>query len=98
MVFSENRDMNKRSLLQESADFFFFGKSLQSLPLLIATHRKRNRTVHTIFAVAIIYNCGAIGLCLWGFMHPLIAAILMPLSSLLSLLIAWVGLSPKNLQ
>ena len=90
--------VTEQSLLQESADFFFFGKSLQSLPLLIATHRKRNRTVHTIFAVAIIYNCGAIGLCLWGFMHPLIAAILMPLSSLLSLLIAWVGLSPKNLQ
>lgn len=87
-----------KSILEASADFFFFGRSLRSLPELFQTAARRRQTVTTIFAVAVIYNISAVGICLAGLMHPLLAAILMPLSSLVTLGLAWLGLgrSPSS--
>lgn len=81
-----------KSILEASADFFFFGRSLRSLPELFQVASQRRLTVATIFAVAVIYNITAVGICLAGLMHPLLAAILMPLSSLATLALAWLGL------
>ncbi len=81
-----------RSILEASADFFFFGRSLRSLPALFATATIRRRTVSAVFLVAVLYNLAAVGLCLAGVMHPLLAAILMPLSSIATLSISWIGL------
>lgn len=85
-----------RSILESSADFFFFGRSLRSLPILLQTARARRRTVATVFATAVCYNIVAVTLCLAGLMHPLMAAILMPLSSIVTLLISWIGLKSTN--
>ncbi len=84
-----------RSILEASADFFFFGRSLRCLPALFVTATKRRRTVTTVFTVAVCYNIAAVSLCLAGMMHPLLAAILMPLSSVATLAIAWIGLGRK---
>jgi Cu2+-exporting ATPase len=84
-----------RSILEASADFFFFGRSLRCLPALFSTADSRQRTVTTVFSVAVCYNIVAISLCLAGMMHPLLAAILMPLSSIVTLSIAWIGLGHK---
>ncbi|WOO40218.1 HAD-IC family P-type ATPase [Rubellicoccus peritrichatus] len=81
-----------RSILEASSDFFFFGRSLRCLPLLFNVAKARRRTVALIFALAVAYNIGAVSLCLAGAMHPLLAAILMPLSSIVTLLVAWLGL------
>lgn len=81
-----------RSILESTADFFFFGRSLRSLPILFGTALARRRTVATVFGTAVCYNVLAVGLCLSGHMHPLLAAILMPLSSIVTLLISWIGL------
>lgn len=81
-----------KSILEASADFFFFGRSLRCLPELFQVASKRRRIVTTIFTVAVIYNISAVGICLAGLMHPLLAAVLMPLSSLFTLGIAWLGL------
>ncbi len=81
-----------KSILEASADFFFFGRSLRSLPELFHVATRRRLTVATIFTVAVIYNISAVGICLAGLMHPLLAAILMPLSSLVTLGLAWLGL------
>lgn len=81
-----------RSILEASADFLFFGRSLRCLPQLFITASQRKRTVNTIFTVAVGYNIAAVSLCLAGMMHPLLAAILMPLSSIMTLAIAWIGL------
>lgn len=81
-----------RSILEASSDFFFFGRSLRCLPLLFDVARMRRRTVASIFALAVAYNIGAVSLCLAGAMHPLLAAIIMPLSSVVTLLVAWTGL------
>lgn len=81
-----------RSLLEHEADFFFFGRSLRCLPLLMLTERKRTYTTSSVFAFAVAYNICAIGLCLSGWMHPLLAAVLMPASSLVTLALAWGGM------
>lgn len=84
-----------RSILEASADFFFFGRSLRCLPALFSTAITRRRTVTTVFTAAVCYNIAAVSLCLAGMMHPLLAAILMPLSSVATLAIAWIGLGRK---
>lgn len=81
-----------KSILEASADFFFFGRSLRSLPELFQVAAIRRRTVTAIFVLAVLYNISAVGICLAGLMHPLLAAILMPLSSLVTLGIAWACL------
>lgn len=81
-----------KSILEASADFFFFGRSLRCLPELFQTARRRRQTVAAIFATAVTYNVAAVTLCLGGLMHPLLAAILMPLSSVATLGISWLGL------
>ncbi len=81
----------ERALLESSADFFFFGRSLRGLPLLFQVGRQRRSTVASVFALAVTYNLGAVTLCLSGIMHPLLAAILMPISSLASLGLVYLG-------
>ena len=84
-----------RSILEASADFFFFGRSLRCLPALFETAHRRRITATTIFLSALVYNIGAISVCLAGLMHPLLAAIIMPLSSIVTLAIAWIGLGRR---
>ncbi|WP_309396387.1 heavy metal translocating P-type ATPase [Cerasicoccus maritimus] len=82
-----------RSLLEASADFFFFGRSIGCLPDLFRLANQRRQAVNAIFALAIIYNVVAVSICLAGAMHPLLAAILMPLSSIVTLITPWFWLS-----
>jgi Cu2+-exporting ATPase len=86
----------EQGLLEDSADFFFFGRSLRSVPELFFIRLRRNRTVTTIFCTTVLYNISAIALCLGGLMHPLLAAILMPLSSIATLSISWIGLGRQS--
>lgn len=81
------------SILESSADFFFFGRSLRCLPNLFTVAAKRRQTALILFAFAVFYNVAAVGICLAGHMHPLLAAILMPLSSIATLAIAWSRLT-----
>lgn len=85
-----------RSILEASADFFFFGRSLRCLPRLFETARRRDRTVALVFAAAVSYNLAVVGISLAGHMHPLLAAVLMPLSSIATLLISWFGLRSRD--
>ncbi len=85
-----------RSLLEEKADFYFMGSGLGFLPQLLCLARKRQRVVRLAFAFSIAYNVFAIALCLSGHMSPLLAAILMPLSSALSLAIVGLGLGHQR--
>lgn len=77
-----------RSLLDRRSDFLFTCPGLSFLPTLFAMARWRRQTVALVLAFTIIYNVAAVSACVLGHMTPLAAAILMPLSSILSLLIA----------
>ena len=85
-----------RSLLETKADFFFMGQSLRFLPRLLSLAKRRQLVVRVAFTFALGYNLTAVGICLQGSMSPLLAAVLMPLSSAISLAIVAVGLRASN--
>lgn len=77
-----------RSLLDRRSDFLFTCPGLSFLPTLFTMAVWRRQTVSLILAFTITYNLAAVTACVLGHMTPLAAAILMPLSSIASLLIA----------
>ena len=81
-----------RSLLEVKSDFYFLGQSLRFLPKMMALSRRRWVTVRTAFGFAVVYNLVAITAAVLGLMNPLIAAIIMPASSAVTLGIVAAGL------
>ena len=82
-----------RNFLEHKADFYFLGNSLRFVPQLLQAARDRQRAVRRIFAFALSYNIATVAVSLSGHMSPLLAAVLMPLSSIAT--IALVRLSFK---
>ncbi|MDP0498866.1 MAG: heavy metal translocating P-type ATPase metal-binding domain-containing protein [Verrucomicrobiota bacterium JB022] len=79
-----------RGLLEAKADFYFLGRNLGGLLTLLDIEHRRRRAVQAVFAFAVCYNLVAIALCLAALMNPLLAAILMPLSSLVTIgIVSW---------
>jgi len=76
-----------RSLLESKADFYTLGSGLAFLPGLLGTAIARTNAVRAAFSFALLYNLTAVALSMSGKMSPLLAAILMPLSSIVSILI-----------
>ena len=74
-----------RGLLERKAGFYFLGRGLSGVRQLLDTAALRRRAARRVVAFAIAYNALAIALCLAGRMNPLVAAALMPASSLVSL-------------
>jgi P-type Cu2+ transporter len=74
-----------RNFLEHKADFYFLGNSLRFVPDLLDTAARRRRAVRRAFAFALAYNAATIIVSLAGHMSPLLAAVLMPLSSLVTL-------------
>ncbi|MFV0416873.1 MAG: heavy metal translocating P-type ATPase metal-binding domain-containing protein [Chthoniobacterales bacterium] len=72
-------------LLEKRADFFFLQRSLHWLQGLTRTRAQREFAVRVTTAFTFLYNVIVITISLRGDMNPLLAAILMPLSSLLTL-------------
>jgi Cu2+-exporting ATPase len=70
-----------RSLLEAKADFYFLGRGLGFLAELFGVAGRRAAAVKAVAALAVAYNLAAATACLAGQMSPLLAAILMPLSS-----------------
>ena len=74
-----------RSLLEAKADFFTLGEGLSFLPELLKTARRRAVAVRTAFGFALVYNLTTVSFSMTGNMSPLVAAIIMPLSSVASI-------------
>jgi Cu2+-exporting ATPase len=70
--------------IENRADFVFTGRGFHAIPLLLDAAARRKQHIARLFTVALLYNLGAIALCLAGLMSPLLAAIMMPLSSLVT--------------
>jgi Cu2+-exporting ATPase len=76
-----------RALLESKADFYTLGAGLAFLPGLLAVADARARAVALTFGFALAYNLATVAVCLAGRMHPLLAAVLMPISSVVSIVI-----------
>jgi Cu2+-exporting ATPase len=94
-AFATGTPVVDRSLLETKSDFFFLGQSLRFLPGMLDLARRRYFTVSIAFSFALVYNAAAITAALLGMMNPLIAAIIMPLSSAISLGIVGFGLKSR---
>jgi Cu2+-exporting ATPase len=76
-----------RSLLESKADFYTLGSGLGFLPNLLAVSRARMIAVRSAFGFALVYNLTTVVFSMAGKMSPLLAAILMPMSSIVSIVI-----------
>lgn len=72
-------------LLEHKADFYMVGRGLKGLRELFRTGNSHRLATRAVFAFALTYNAAAIAASLAGWMNPLVAAIIMPLSSLASI-------------
>jgi len=84
--------------LEEHLDFVLLGDSLSPLRRLFNLAALHRTTLRQILALGIGYNLLAVALCLQQFMHPLLAAVAMPISSLAILGFTWWRLGPTNMQ
>lgn len=80
-----------RSFLEHKADFYFLGHSLRFVSRLLGIASTHRLAVRAVFAFSVTYNVVTAVTALLGHLSPLLAAILMPLSSAVTLsLVAWV--------
>jgi Cu2+-exporting ATPase len=81
-----------RGHLEHKADFYFLGRGIGGIRALFEVNDARARTQRALLVFMIAYNCIAVGLSVSGHMNPLLAAILMPVSSLVTLGIVGFGM------
>ena len=81
-----------RGVLATKADFYYLGRGLGGVRALLEANDARRSTQTALLVFMIGYNLTAVGLAATGHMNPLFAAVLMPLSSLATLAIVWMGL------
>ena len=74
-----------RSFLEQKADFFFLGHSLRFVRGLLDIARQHRLATRRVFAFSVTYNIATVIAGLMGHLSPLAAAILMPLSSVVTL-------------
>jgi len=83
-------------LLEHKADFYMPGTNLGGLEELFRAAARHRSTSRAVFAFAIAYNALAVSAALSGWMNPLVAAVIMPLSSLASIAIVFIGFSSRT--
>lgn len=83
-------------LLEHKSDFYLLGNSLAGIGALFRTAARHGLTSRAVFTFAIVYNACAVAASLAGLMSPLVAAIIMPLSSLTSIGMVLIGFRNPN--
>ncbi|RXK56914.1 HAD family hydrolase [Oleiharenicola lentus] len=91
-AFARGTPVIHRGVLEGKADFYYLGQGLRGLRRLFEVNTARRRTQLALLVFSVAYNALAVGLAVSGHMSPLLAAILMPVSSLLSLAIVGAGM------
>ncbi|MEZ0215711.1 MAG: heavy metal translocating P-type ATPase metal-binding domain-containing protein [Rariglobus sp.] len=81
-----------RGVLAQKADFYYLGRGIEGVRGLFEINDARHRTQVALLVFMIAYNLLAVGMAVSGRMSPLVAAILMPLSSLATLAIVGWGM------
>lgn len=81
-----------RGVLERKADFFYLGRGIGGIRALFETDDIRRRTQSVTLCFSIGYNLLAVGLAVAGRMNTLLAAILMPVNSLLTLALVSGGM------
>jgi len=85
-----------RGLLQSKADFYFVGRGLGGIRELLVVAGQRRATARMVIGFAIIYNVAAISVCMAGWMNPVLAAVVMPASSVVAMGLVAFGLRQRR--
>lgn len=83
-----------RGVLERKADFYYLGRGIGGVRALFEVNAIRRRAQTMILVFSVVYNLLAVGLAVAGLMSPLLAAIMMPVNSLLTLAIVTGGMRP----
>jgi Cu2+-exporting ATPase len=86
-----------RPVLPGKADFYFLGDGIAAIRRSLLAARHLRKVVRDNLAIAILYNLGAVALCLAGLVTPVVAAILMPISSVFVVSLTAIRLSSRRL-
>lgn len=81
-----------RGVLEQKADFYYLGRGIAGIRGLFEINDARHRTQVALLVFMVAYNLLSVGMAVSGRMSPLVAAILMPLSSLATLAIVGWGM------
>jgi Cu2+-exporting ATPase len=79
-----------RPVLPGKADFYFLGDGIAAIGRALQAAHFLRRVVRDNLAFAVLYNVFAIALCLAALVTPVVAAILMPISSVA--IVSWTAL------
>jgi len=85
-----------RTFLASRSDFYLLGDGLAGVRLALRGARALRARTRGNLKLAVLYNAIALGLCFGGFMSPLAAAVLMPVSSILAVSLTVRDLSRKD--
>jgi len=85
-----------RGTLAQKADFYYLGRGIGGIRALFEVNAIRRRAERVILIFSVSYNLLAVGFATLGYINPLIAAILMPVNSLLTL--ALVSAAMRSLR
>lgn len=86
-----------RPFMASRSDFYFVTPGLRPIRFALAVSHELARTVRLNLTVALFYNAITLGLALAGLMTPLLCAILMPVSSVSTVLATTAQLSRRRL-
>lgn len=81
-----------RGILEQKADFYYLGRGIAGLRSLFEVNGLRRRTQRVILVFSVLYNLLAVGMAVAGHMNPLVAAIMMPANSLITLALVVGGM------
>lgn len=83
--------MNENFTFSPASDALLEGNKLKFLPEFLRLSNYGQRTVQWIFAYSILYNLVGLSFAVSGYLSPLVAAVLMPASSLSIMLISYLS-------
>jgi Cu2+-exporting ATPase len=85
-----------RPVMPGRSDFFLVGEGLAPLAEMLAGARRLRRLVRRLLAASAIYNLGVVAAALAGLVSPVVAAIVMPASTLSLLAAVAAGLATRR--
>ncbi len=91
-AFARGTPVIHRGMLERKCDFYYLGRGLRGVRRLFVVAELRCRAIRRVFVFAVCYNVGTVTLALAGWVNPLVAAVAMPTSALISLALATTGM------
>lgn len=87
-----------RPFMASRCDFYFISPGLRPVMQVLRSSEELAHVVRRVLAFAIVYNLAAVSLAMSGLMKPWMAAVLMPLSSLITLGYTMTALSRRKVK